>query len=401
MTPGPPKLRAIFEFLVVAACTMTFALTAMGIVASFFGRDAAGTRDFVEYWAAGHQLIRHLNPYDFQEILKLEHSTGFPPGIAPQMFPNPPSALLLLLPLGALSPVGAEVLWLLLLIASLVASVQLLRAIHPGQAKNPLHLLAYAFAPVLSCLLAGQISLFILLGLVLFLRFHRTRPVLAGAALWLCLLKPHLFLPFGLVLLLWIFITRSYKILLGAAISLAIGSGFATIMDPLVWKQYSQMMSAARVDRTQLPCLSAMLRLHVYPHTFWLQCLPAGLACLWAIAYFLKRRDSWDWTTHGSILMLVSVTVAPYSWFMDQSVLIPALLYGAYVTRSRTLIAILALLSAALEFATFHGVGQASTIYAWTAPAWLMWYLFASRNRSAAGQANLSPKLSLDPEPAL
>ena len=78
-----------------------------------------------------------------------------------------------------------------------------------------------AFAPALACLLAGQISLFALLGLVLFLRLHKTRPLLSGVSLWLCALRPHLFLPFCVVLILWIIATRSYKILLGALAALA------------------------------------------------------------------------------------------------------------------------------------------------------------------------------------
>ena len=50
-----------------------------------------------------------------------------------------------------------------------------------------------------------------LLGLVLFLRLHRSSPFLAGVSLWLCLLKPHLFVPFGIVLIVWAIVTRSYS----------------------------------------------------------------------------------------------------------------------------------------------------------------------------------------------
>jgi len=280
-------------------------------------------------------------------------------------------------------------LWVLLLLASLVASVQMIRAMH-SVPKNLLHLLAYSFAPALSCLLAGQVSLFVLLGLVLFLRLHRSHPFLAGASLWLCLLKPHLFLPFGVVLLLWIFFTRSYRILSGTAVALGISSAIATIMNPLVWTQYAQMMGSARVDRLPIPCLSTMLRQFVFPHTLWLQCLPAGLGCLWAIVYCMKHRNEWDWIHNGSILMLVSVLVAPYSWFMDQSVLIPALLHGIYLTRSRSLVAGLALLSAVIEIGALRGVKLDSAFYLWTAPAWLVWYVFAAKPRQEMSAGNLS-----------
>jgi hypothetical protein len=386
------RFRAVFEFLVVAVCICTFAFTAMGIFASMLGDGAAGTRDYVEYWAASRQLVHHADPYDAVAILRLEDSAGYPEGLPAQLMPNPPSALLLVLPLGLMSPTAAEWLWILLLLASFAVSVQMLRSMLAPDGGR-VHLIAYAFAPALSCLLAGQVGIFLLLGLVLFLRWHRSRPMLAGAALWFCLLKPHLFLVFGLVLLIWIVFTRNYRILTGAAIALAVSGVVASVLDPGVWDQYRQMMGTARVDRTPLPCLGVFLRQQVYPHTFWIQCLPAAIGCAWAVVYFWKRRRVWNWIEDGSILMLVSVLVAPYSWFMDQAVLIPAVLAGAYAARSRTLIAVLALMSAGIEIAAARGVILASPFYLWTAPGWLLWFLIATRQRGSA-ERRLNPKMS-------
>jgi hypothetical protein len=49
---------------------------------------------------------------------------------------------------------------------------------------------------------------------------------------------PHLFLPFGIVLILWATITRSYKLLVGTAIALGVSTVIALILDPLVWTHY-------------------------------------------------------------------------------------------------------------------------------------------------------------------
>lgn len=392
-----PNLRAIAEFLVVGICTITFAFTAMGIFAALLGPGAAGSRDFVEYWAAGHQLINHANPYDSDTILKLESSAGFPSGLPTLIMGNPPSALLLVLPLGLFGPTTGELLWLLLLLASLAGSVRMIRTMQ-GSQKNLLHLLGYSFAPVLSCLLAGQISIFVMLGLVLFLRWHCSHPFLAGASLWFCLLKPQLFVPFGIVLLLWIFLTRSYKILAGTVVAVGLSSTVATILDPQVWEQYAQMMREERIDRILMPCLGSMLRFYVSPHTLWLQCLPASIGCVWAIVYFLKHRDDWSWIEHGSMLMVVSVFVAPYTWFMDQAVLIPALLHSAYVTRSRTLVGVLALMSAIIEIEILTGPPLLhSAYYLWTAPAWLVWYVLATRQKFAIGSTELLPDAAARP----
>jgi hypothetical protein len=96
---------------------------------------------------------------------------------------------------------------------------------------------------------------------------------------------------------------------------------------------------------------------------------------------------------HGSMLMLVSLVTAPYSWIYDAGVVIPALLQGAYATRSRIILAALALLSALVEFALLGDALKPSAIYLWTlwsAPAWLVWYLLAttsSAKRTAAWSA--------------
>jgi len=376
-------LRGIAEFLVVGICTVAFLLTIFSLFATMLGPHSAGSHDFVEYWASGQLLAHHANPYQGDAIAGLERSVGYPKDTITLIMGNPPSALLLVLPLGMVNAVAGEWLWLAMLVASLAVSVRVVRSLHRFP-KGPLNVLAYSFSAALSCLVLGQITLLLLLGLVLFLRWHRSRPLLAGAALWLCLLKPHLFLPFGAVLLIWIVRSRCYRMIAGTGIVLGVSCAIASVLDPHVWVDYMVMMHAQRIDRLGLPCVSVALRQLVYPHTVWVQLVPAGLGCAWAVWYFLKRREEWDWVEHSSILILVSVLVAPYSWFMDQAILIPALLVGLYATRSRALIAVFALMSAGIEIAAIRGVVLISPFYLWTAPAWLLWFLIATRNGKRA-----------------
>lgn len=246
--------------------------------------------------------------------------------------------------------------------------------------KNLILILGYSFAPALSCLLSGQITLFLLLGLTLFLRLHGTRPFLAGVSLWFCMLKPHLFVPFGIALIAWMIAKRAYQILLGTITATSFSSAITYVIDPGIWGHYAQMMREVRIDRISIPCFSMVLRDHVPPRYAWLQYLPLALGSLWALLYYRRHRADWDWLEHGSLLMFVSVLVAPYTWFMDQCVLIPALLHGAYVARSRSLIALLALGSAFIEIEILRGVPLLrSMVFLWTTPAWLLWYLVATR----------------------
>lgn len=377
-------LRNVGAFLVVGVCTAALAITVVGVVGSSLRNDAAGTRDYVAYWASGQLLAHHANPYDRDAILDLERSAGYAHQYPALMMRNPPTALLLVLPLGYLGARSGELLWSLLLFACLFASVRMVWSMQ-GRPKSKVHLLGYSFGPALLCIEAGQMGLVVLFGLACFLRWHGSRPFLAGVSLWLCMLKPHLFVPFGVVLVAWAVLTRSYRVLVGAALALGVSLAVASILDPLVWVHYGQMLLADHVDKSSNPWLSIMLRLSIDPNARWLQYLPAALGCVWALAYYRKHRAAWDWMAHGSLLALVSLAVAPYAWITDQAILIPAVLHAAYVSRSQTILGVLALASAVIELGVLKGAQPFhSAFFIWTAPAWLVWYLCAVR--SGGGQ---------------
>jgi hypothetical protein len=292
---------------------------------------------------------------------------------------NPPSALCLVIPLGLFGLRTGALLWSVLLLAAMVLSVHMLWQLH-GHPRNKLHLLGYSFAPALLCVLGGQTALFALLGLTLFLRFHLSRPFIAGLSLWLCALKPHLFLPFAGVLLVWVVLRRAYSLLAGVALALAASSLVAWFLDPAVWAQYAQMMRSAGIEDEFIPCLSVVLRFAIHRQTMSLQLLPELVACLWAIAFFWKHRDRWDWMQDGALLMLVSIFASPYAWITDQAVLIPALMVGVYRATSRAQLCLLAMASATIELAQLLGANLHSALYLWTTPFWLAWHLYVSVN---------------------
>jgi hypothetical protein len=398
--PPAQERRDLAEFSIALVAGLALTLTALLLaiqVADYRAgsRSLAGSRDFVSYWATGRQLIHHANPYDRDAISALEHAAGLDVR-AVLIMRNPPWALPLAYPLGFLSFRVAAILWSLLLLACLLLSVRIARQLY-GSPANHLHWLALAFTPALICLTMGQTALFALLGLALFLRWHGSRPFLAGAALWLCALKPHLFLPFAAALAAWVLVSpvfsRAWKVPAGAAAALALSSAVASLIDPHAWLDYIRLMRSPAVENEFIPCLSSALRQWIDQlfdvQAAWLQYLPTALCCLWALVYFWRRRATWDWKTHGSLLMLVSLVAAPYCWFYDQCLAIPALLEGAYATRSRNLLAVLALAIFVMDI-EICAVHVTSPLYLWTSPAWLAWYLFARRMpiHRAAGPAS-------------
>jgi hypothetical protein len=384
LPPGKVKYDAA-ELAIALVSGLTLAITALFLCVAPLTGEIAGARDFVVYWATGQQLVHHANPYDVDAMMRIERGAGLPTGYGVLFMRNPPWALPLVLPLGLLGVRAGALLWSLLLLGCLGLSVRMVWQMH-GRPRKLLNLLGLSFAPALVCLIVGQTSLFALLGLVLFLRLHRTRPFLAGVSLWLCALKPHLFLAFGVVLLAWVVLNGCYKLLLGAATALAASSAASWVIDPTAWTDYSHMMRTYGIEKEFIPCWSVVLRLWTSPQTIWLQYVLPVLGSCWALGYFWKRRQVWDWSRDAGVLMLVSVVTAPYCWVFDQAVAIPALLQGAYRCRSKALLVFLALASVAIEAGLVSGVKLPSALYLWTSPVWLIWFLLAQWSATAAGE---------------
>jgi len=386
----------VTDLLIGVACGFALIVTALLLALLVQKGGLPDSCDFASYWATGQQLAHHANPYDAGVMGDLERSAGYT-GTGSYYMRNPPWALPLVLPLGYVSARIAVLPWSLLMFGLLLLSVHLLQPVL-GLSGWQLRLLGCAFPPALQCVVVGQTSLFVLLGLVLFLRLHRTNPFWAGAALWLCTLKPHLFLPFALILLLWIVLTRSYRILLGAAAAAVVSCVIALSIDHAAFSQYWHWAQASGISEQPVPCFGVWLRRIIDPGAQWLVFVPATLACLWALSYFWPRRNSWDWIEHGSPLILVSLVAAPYCFLFDQSLALPALLYAASRTSSRRAIAALAALCLLVEIVPWFHFGPRTGFYSWLwqAPAWLAWYIFTRRS-SLPSQARSAPVAAYAP----
>ena len=355
-------------------------------IAVLTDKDAA-ERDFISYWAAGQLLVHGQNPYDFQAVRKLELAAGRDPTELLLMMRNPPTAFFLALPLGFAGPKTSLIIWLAVLMGILSLAIFLVWRLN-GSPDSRFHLLGYAFAPALACLMAGQFGIVMLLGVALFLSLHRTRPFLAGAALSLCSLKPHYFLLFGVALLLWSGTTRSWRILAGFCSAIAAMCALAYVLDPHAWGQYAQMMQAGGALNEVIPELSAELRLFIDPRAVWIQFFPECAACIWAVWYFWSRRSCWNWMEHGMVLLLVGALCTPFGWFFDESVLFPAVMAGIYrAIELRRPIWPLAVIAGAALVELLMNVQVVSRSYLWTTPAWLGWYLYATGKFSTGSTA--------------
>jgi hypothetical protein len=285
---------------------------------------------------------------------------------------NPPWALFMVAPLGFFPAIGALVLWIVMTAGSVLASIFVLDV--PPQNRG----MAFLFAPVLASLTMMQSSPFLLLGFSLFLRFHRTRPFVAGASLLLMAIKPHLFLVFWAVLLVDCLYRRRFAILVGMTVALACASAAPMLLVPHVWQDYLALMRGAALGQDRFPTLSVLLRVMIDRKLGWLTFVPSCLGIAWGVIYYWRKRLSWDWRRNGMPVMLVSVLTSPYGWVSDQAVLLPVVVAAVMSPFRRYSIEILIVLNCAvlLVFCT------SAQLRAWLPLAWMVWYLYAVRTGS-------------------
>jgi hypothetical protein len=376
---SPPGKEARRRKIAVGAIVLAGAAYVLALFIMGLSDRNAAARDFIAYWAAGQLAVQGGNPYDPTAVQQLEAGAGRAPGTMVLVMRNPPLALPLVTPLGFLSPKDGLIVWLILQIGSLGASIWLLWRMH-GRPATSFHLMAIGFAPALACVMAGQFGIFLLLGVVLFLYFENTQPMLAGAALLLCAFKPHLFVAVAIPLALWVVTGRRLRLAAGFAAAALAAMCAALVIDPQVATQYFSFMRAGEATSERIPAPSVALRFAISPHSVWIQFVPLALACAWAGWYFWTRRERWSWATHGLLVLLVGAVCTPYGFLMDESMLLPAVLAGVYaaVARGRSLIPI-AILGGAALLELLAGVEIKTPYFMWTTLAWLGWYLYATR----------------------
>jgi hypothetical protein len=344
-------------------------------------------RDSIAYWTAGRLLIHQQNPYDSTTVLELERQQGYGED-KPLVLRTPAWSLFIILPLGLLSPFQAWVLWTSVSLGSLLIAMRLCWKIYglDVMPRNLFTLVGYTFAPVPACLVAGQMGLVLLLGLVLFLWWESNHPFLAGAALILPFAKPHLLALFWFVFFLWLVARKKRQIAIGFTVALISATVLALLFDPESFEHYRGMLQQASIRYEFIPALSGVLRLLFFRREFWVQFIPMTVGLFWCVWFLIRNQRNWSWRQHGPALLVVSVLTTPYAWLSDEVVLLPAILQAAtfvYQTRtnimvtSQVILVIFALLDALLLLILKSKIPFATGIYFWSSLVWFAWYVYA------------------------
>jgi hypothetical protein len=348
-------------------------------------RASVAGRDSIEYWAAGKLLLQHQNPYSVQNVLALERSQGYV-GERPLMLRTPPWSVWMVLPVGPFSAYWAWVAWLAVLLVSLVVAIRISWRMYGDGPRPPTAFLlaGYLFAPVPACLVAGQLGLVLLLGIVLFLLLEEDRPFLAGAALLIPLAKPHIFSLLWPILAIWILTRKKWSLLGGFATAFLLAISIGLAFDPAIFRDYREMLRQEAIQHEFIPALSGMLRAIFFRRFFWVQFVPMGVGLLWSARYYWKNRQTWSWRGHGPAVLIVAVLTTPYAWMTDEVVLLPAILQSVlWVNRARLklrsqfVILAFVCLDLLLLLIVRAQVRPATGIYFWSSLVWFSWYWYA------------------------
>jgi hypothetical protein len=313
-----------------------------------------------------------LNPYDPSQLTAAEREAGLSeadPDL--DQIWNPPWTLALVLPLAFLPLRLAVGIWLVVQVGLLmVCGVLLWRYFMPGDGRVWIGLLlAAGFVPGLYGVRMGQIAFWFLLGVVGFLRAERAgRDLLAGVALALLTIKPHVTYLFLGAALLWVILARRWRVFAGLALALVVGSGIVMAFQPTIFVDYiAGAVSAPPLLRAP-PTVGAWLRFALIMvgagDVSWVQFVPSAVAVLLLLWWIARRREPWAWETVAAPLLLASPPTGVYGWTYDQLVMLPAvfaILVGALAmpaARRRLVVALLIASEVLLGAQMAVGIGE-------------------------------------------
>ena len=280
--------------------------------------------DFIEYWTAAHLFVHKQNPYSLNAMMEQQRALGWN-APDPLMVMSPPQILPLLVPLGLLRSFAlARVMWLWLSALILVLALMILSEVYGAtehEQRNVMFAAAFFF-PVWLCFVLGQIAPLLLLGVAGFLWFERRGCLfMAGAALAVTTLKPHLFYLVWITVLLWAVEKREIRMLAGAGLSSCVAIVAALTVDGLVLSQYLALVQSSYIW-AYLSGLGGLLRLILRGRHHFVQFAPMlpGLGAL--IWYWRGHRAHWIWRDNLPFVLTLSLLTAAYGWPFDELVLL-------------------------------------------------------------------------------
>jgi len=291
-----------------------------------------GQNDFRVYWSAAALFAQGDSPYDPDALWALQQ-TAIPDLISSEIPSqpawNPPWLILILCPLGFLPFCSATIIWMffnmLLVGLALTVTWQLTNPSPNDRGILIVILVGYLFLPTIVLLIFGQVSSLVLIGIVLWLWcIQKNRDWLAGAALFLTTIKPHLSYFFLSLVLLWVIQNRRWKILGGMAVAGSLSLSIFFIVIPTWLTDYFHLLQVLGEQVYQTIFTSTLGSL-MYAWTGSNLFKFSAVILLIFIPPLLRivKRDGWLVPTNFALLS--GIPLSPYGFLFDQVLLLPAI----------------------------------------------------------------------------
>jgi hypothetical protein len=265
---------------------ITMVIVSVAILSAAFYQRAASNlshidyrnSNFVFFWLSGRMILSGQNPYDSSLWLAAHDENGvtWRPNL---IFPYPLPLAALVAPLGLLSLSQAYLYWQLLSLTLMALVCWFLlsrhREVHHTRFFVPLVLVLLFFGPVLLSLQIGALGAFTLAAVFVALAaLEGDRPLLAGLALSLTLLKPPQGIPILFLIAIWLLARREWKAIAGIGLG-ALGLLLLGMLIDPHWLSKFGTAGQAVMDRT--------LGLQSNAFGFAYHACAGGLACMWGL----------------------------------------------------------------------------------------------------------------------
>jgi len=348
--------------------------------------------DFVAFWSSARLFVAGANPYDADELLRVERSANWTKDHAYRVW-EPPWALVAMAPLAALSYQDARFIWFVLHLALLVAAADRLWLYYGGDRarRGVAWIAAVTFAPAVIGWRTGQLTVLVLAGVVAFLGLERRgRLGLATAAfVVLASIKPHVVYLFCFGLGLWTVAARRWRVGGVALVVAALLVGVPWAMRPSVLGDFLTTMvqsppyqPASTIGTVLREISTATVGRDFYPLVF----LPPAFGTAWLVRRWVRRREGWRWESETPLLVAVSLLTAPFAWIYDAVLLLVPVICA--------LVPVLQRADRRRSRAVLWGYGAINVgvfaqnvadvhpfLYFWVPTALLIWYASATRGQ--------------------
>ena len=333
-----PKYRILLLILIIILFMIVFWPTLRSIRLQYF--------DYNQFWTAGYKTIHQENPY-------LDNRLLYPPWVIP-----------LGMPFSVLAFDLSRLLWYLLEVGLILFACARIWVYYNGPPRYLwlAWVVGISFSPAIFALIWGQLSPFIITGVILFLENMEPGPgqslgnpkelvkqsfatkigpgdasvatlhpndmlkreanlILAGLCTYLIALKPQSLYLFWLAFLFWSWMKREWKAFGISLLSLIAATFFVSLFVPDILSQYILSFNTRLPSEFGTPTLGYWLRILFGEQFTVLQFVPPLVGVVWFGLYWMRKKNSWQWAQEMPVLAFASLLTTPHGWTHDYLIL--------------------------------------------------------------------------------